>query len=185
MKAVVVASKERISIGSSGGGPSSGLPLSCAPRPFVRHPLLAGAEVVDVAEVDVAHGATARDGEGKCEERDSPLRVHRAVDRVDDHPRRAARTERALAELLRDEKNVGLECLEPRDDGVFGGSVDRRRVVAALACPQHRFALGPGRQLLEDALDVCDAPAAEREPVDGGGGHTGWKSRPLVSLGKK
>ena len=75
-----------------------------------------------------------------------------------------------------------VERLEPGDDGVLGRSVDRRRVVAALPAPQHRLALGPRRQRREDALDVRDAAAAEREPVDR---HTGWKSRPLVSFGKK
>ena len=110
------------------------------------------------------------------------LRVHRAVDRVDDDPQRAAGAERALAELLRDEHEVRAERLEPRDDGVLRRSVDRGRVVAALAGPEHRLALVPRRQPLEDRLDVRDAVATEPEPVDG---HTGWKRRPLVSFGKK
>ena len=37
-------------------------------------------------------------------------------------------------------------------------------------------------EALEDGVDVGDAVAAEAEPV---GCHTGWKRRPLVSLGKK
>ena len=184
MKAVVVASKERISIGSFGGRPRQRQAVEAGAAALLRHPLLAGAEVVDVAEGDVAHRRPARNGEGEREERDPALRVHRAVDRVDDDPGRAAGAECALAELLRDEEEVGLERLEPRHDRVLGGSVDRGRVVAALACPQHRLTLGPGRQRLQDAVDVRDAAAAESQPVDRGG-HTGWKSRPLVSLGKK
>ena len=94
----------------------------------------------------------------------------------------AARAEDALAELLRDEHEVGVERLEPGDDGGLGGRVDRGRVVAALARPEHRLALDARRQLREHEVDVGDAVAAELEPV---GAHTGWKSRPLVSLGKK
>ena len=75
---------------------------------------------------------------------------------------RAAGAERALAELLRDEQEVGLERLEPRHDRVLGRRVDRGRVVAALAVPEHGLALGARRQLGEDAVDVRDAGAAER-----------------------
>ena len=99
---------------------------------------------------------------------------------IDAH--RPARAEGALAELLRDEQEIRLERLEPGDHRVLGRCVDRRRVVAALTAPQHRLPLAAGRELGEDEVDVRDAVAAEAEPVDG---HTGWKSRPLVSLGKK
>ena len=60
-----------------------------------------------------------------------------------------------------------LERLEPRDDRVLRGRVDRGRVVAALA-----RAGAPARARLASAararivLDVGDAGAAEREPVD-------------------
>ena len=93
----------------------------------------------------------------------------------------SARPEDALAELLRDEREVSSVRLEPGDDGVLGGGVDRGRVVAALPRAQHGLALGTGRKVVEDGLDVGDARPAEVEPV----AHTGWKRRPEVSLGKK
>ena len=106
--------------------------------------------------------------------------VDRAVDRVDDDARRAARAEDALAELLRDEHEVGAGRFEPRDDRVLGGRVDRGRVVAAFASAQHRLTLGPRRQADERLLDVGDRRAAESEPV--GHGSSGWKSRPESEL---
>ena len=54
-------------------------------------PLLAGAEVVDVAEVDVAHRRPVGARDREREERDAALRVEGAVDRVDDDVRRADR----------------------------------------------------------------------------------------------
>ena len=114
--------------------------------PAFGGPLLARAEVVDVAEHDVAHRRALGDGEREREERDAALRVHRAVDRVDDDSALSACAERAHAELLRDEHEVLVESGESRDDGVLGRLVDRGRLVAALAEPQHRLALGPRRQ---------------------------------------
>jgi len=52
-------------------------------------PLLAGAEVVDVAEEDVVHRLTVGDRHRDREEGDAPLGVERAVDRVDDDPKPA------------------------------------------------------------------------------------------------
>jgi len=157
-------------------------PVQAGAAPALCDPLLAGAEVVDVAEGDVAKRRAVGDREGEREERDPALRVHGSVDRVDDDPRPPAGPEGTLAELLRDENEVRAERLETRDDRVLRGCVDRRRVVASFAGAEHRLPLGAGRQVPQDVVDVRDAAAAEAEPVRR---HTGWKRRPLVSLGKK
>ena len=49
-----------------------------------RHPLLVRAEVVDVAEEDVADRVAVGDRDAEAEVRDAALGVLRAVDRVDD-----------------------------------------------------------------------------------------------------
>ena len=83
------------------------------------------------------------------------------------------------ADLLADDAHVlAAEALE---DHALGGRVDRRRLVAALARADDGLAVGAQRQLVEHARDVVPCVAAERVPV----GHTGWKSRPDVSFGKK
>ena len=74
---------------SFGPGASSGAPSRNAPAAALGDPLLAGAEVVDVAEVDVVHRRAVGDREREREERDPALRVDRAVDRVDDDARAA------------------------------------------------------------------------------------------------
>ena len=94
----------------------------------------------------------------------------------------AARAEGPLAELLRDEHEVRVERLEPGDDGILGGRVDRGRVVAALALPEHRLALEAGRQLARARLDVRDAVAAELEPV---GGSYGVEEQAARQLGEE
>ncbi len=83
------------------------------------------------------------------------------------------------ADLLADDAHV--LAAKPLEDHRLGGRVDRSRLVAAFAVALHRLAVGAKRQLLEHARDVVARCAAEREPV----GHTGWKSRPEVSFGKK
>ena len=81
------------------------------------------------------------------------------------------------ADLLGDDRDV--ELAEARDDHVLRCLVDRRRVVAAEALADDRLALGARRQLVEHAAHVLDRRAAQCEPV----GHSGSKSRPLVSFG--
>ena len=137
---------------------------------------------MDEPELDVVHPspcATAIEIEknGRI-----ALRVHGAVDRVDDDAEVAA-AERALAELLGDEGEVdavGVQRLEPAQDGPLGRVVDDRRLVAALAGAEHALAIGAAGQLGEDATDVLGAPATELEPVRA---HRGWNSRPVSSLG--
>ena len=65
--------------------------------------LLAGAEVVDVAELDVGHRRARGDGDAEAVRRDRAARVERAVDRVDHDPPAGRRVaERDLAALLGD-----------------------------------------------------------------------------------
>ena len=61
------------------------------------------------------------------------------------------------------------------------GLVDRGRVVAADARAQDRLALEARRQVLEDDADVGDSVPAQLSHV----AHSGWKSRPEMSFGKK
>ena len=144
-------------------------------------PLLTRTEVVDVAEDDVVHRRAVGDGEREREEGDVPLCVQRAVDRVADDAPAPAAAEDALAELLRHEREIPVELLEPPDDGRLGGRVDRSRVVAADAQPEHRLALDSSRQFGEHRLDVADRGAADVEPRR----HSGCRSSPLISFGKK
>ena len=92
-----------------------------------------------------------------------------------------ARTEGALAELLGDEHEVGVQRSQSLDDGVLRSLVDRGRVVAALASPQDRLALLPRWKHLERGLDVGDAQPARLEP--GRHAATGWKRSPASGLG--
>ena len=179
--AVVVASNERISIVSFGRTLAEPGAVQEGAAAALGRPLLAGAEVVDVAEDDVAHRGAVGDGEREGEEGDVALGVQRAVDRVADDAPRLPAPEDALAELLRDEREALVERLEPVHDGGLGGRVDRGRVVAALAGLQHGLALDARRQLGEHRLDVAHRVAADVEPRL----HRGWKSRPEISFGKK
>src|SRR5581483_9533714 len=74
-----VASIERNSM-KSFGPVVSGCSFRNAPAP--RRPLLAGAEVVDVAEEDVVDRVAVGDGDREREVRNAALGVLRAVDRV-------------------------------------------------------------------------------------------------------
>src|SRR6185503_11769179 len=85
-------------------------------------------------------------------------------------------------DLLRDNRDV-VEVGEAGEHGAFGRRVDRGRRVAALACADDGLARRPRRQLLEHRTDVGGGVAAEREPVRLR--HTGWKSIPESSFGKK
>ena len=66
-----------------------------------RPPLLAGAEVVDVAELDVGHRLPGGDSDRQGVVRESALGVQRAVDRVD-HDQHVAAAEVDVAALLGD-----------------------------------------------------------------------------------
>jgi hypothetical protein len=172
MSGARVASNDRISIFSFGFGYRPSVDGRKLATP--ADPLLAGAEVVDVAEEDVPHGLAVGHGERHRKERDLALRVERAVDRVDDH-HRAPGAE--ASDLLGDDRDV--EVAKVREDCVLGRLVDGRRLVAAETLPDDRLTLGAARQLLEDAPDVLGRGAADGEPV----GHNGRNSSPLVSFG--
>jgi hypothetical protein len=158
------------------------------PGASVAHPspLLARPEVVDVAEEDVPHPLPCGHGDREREEGDAALRVHRAVDRIDEHAN-AVGAERALAELLGHEVELVARLVKPLQslhDRRLGGFVDRGRLVAADALSDDRLAVVPRRELAEDAPHVLDRLAAEGEPgLDRGHGSSGWKSRPDSSLG--
>src|SRR5207248_4283313 len=132
------------------------------PRAFAtaRGPLFAAAEVVDVAECDVAHRLAVGDGDRDAEERDAALRVHRTVDRIDDDDRLPVAD---ATDLFGDDGDV--EIAEARDDRVLRRLVDRGRVVAAEALPEHRLAAGPRRQRRENAAHVLRRGTADGEPV--------------------
>ena len=74
-----------------------------------------------------------------------------------------------------------VELLQPVHDRRLRRRVDRGRVVAALAGLEHGLALDAGRQLRQHRLDVADRVAADVEPRL----HSGWKSSPEISFGKK
>ena len=111
-----------------------------------RDPLLAVAEVEDVAERDVAHGRPVGDRDGERVERQAALGVEAAVDRVDHDAPAAAAAEAALADLLGDHREaltaLGHAAASTREGRVLGGLVDRDRRVAARAAPE---LVGPPR----------------------------------------
>jgi hypothetical protein len=129
-------------------------------------PFLAAPEVVDVAEVHVAHPRSRGDGDRDGEEGNPSLRVQASVDRVeDDTSSLAAVAEHPLAELLGNEReadSVRSQLLEPRYDSGLRGRVHGRRLVPSLAPAGSRLALSPRGQLLED---TADGPG--RVPADG------------------
>ena len=77
----------RISIASFGRDGAERLAVQPRALAAPADPLLAAAEVVDEAEVDVVHRPAVGDGDREGEERDAALRVERAVDRVDHEDR--------------------------------------------------------------------------------------------------
>src|SRR5207244_6999437 len=144
-----------------------------------RRPLLAAPEVVEVAELDVAHRRPFRDRDREAEVRDAPLRVERAVDWVEHDPRRPAAPERLLAELLGDEEEIAARRGQPVDDHLLGGGVDRGRLVAALALADDRLARGPALQFSEHAPHVLRGGAARLEPR----ARRGWNRSPAPRSG--
>src|SRR5262249_59626256 len=91
----------------------------------------------------------------------------------------------ALTWLLGDEMEVDalvrVQPLEPRNDRRLGRSVDRGRVVSALAGADDGLALVPCRHAVQHLLQVADSGATELEP----GFHVsrGWKRSPETSFG--
>src|SRR5262249_57802522 len=89
---------------------------------------------------------------------------------MDDEASAPAVAESDLAALLGDEHAVEVGRLEAADDRVLGGSVDRRRLVAALAGPDDGLAVGSSRELREREAYVVDRSTTERGPVSQGDG---------------
>ncbi len=95
-----------------------------------------------------------------------PFRVDGAVDGID-HDACLRASERALAELLGDQRELNavlMELLEPRDDDAFSSRVDDGRVVASDACGEHGLPLGAGGKLVELRANVGSGRPADVEP---------------------
>ena len=112
-----------------------------------RRPLFLRSEVVDEAELDVAHRRPLRDRDREGKEANPALGVQRAVDRVEHDPRRTAAAELQLAALLRDEHAVDRGGLEAAEDRRFRRGVDGGRLVAPLAGADDGLAIGAGGEL--------------------------------------
>jgi len=132
--------------------------------------LLAGAEVVDVAELDVGHRAPRGDGDAEAVRRQRAPRIERAVDWVDHDPYIAAFTEGDLTPLLRDRDKRGAvasKLLQLDEDRVLATAIDHQAAIAALA---HPFVLGtrlaPWCRREQPPLNLDD-PAANSQPVCG------------------
>ena len=123
---------------SPGPRASSGAPSSRAPSPRSATNSSAGAEVPDVAEVDVGHRGPGGDRDAERERGDRAAGVERAVDRVDHHPwrpsrRRRTRPRRAPRRSRRSSAPAVVQRLELGEDDVLRLAVDHQAAVAALA----------------------------------------------------
>ena len=131
-------------------------------------PLLAGAEVVDVAEEDVGHRGAVGDGDRDRVVRQAALGVERAVDRVDHHERVGAAEVDGPA-LLADRREAQALVVEPGElleDRLLGRRVDQQRAVAALpAGPDLAHALDGRGLVAEDAAQRARRAAADAQPV--------------------
>src|SRR6185312_13790698 len=177
--------------------PEPGLRANAAQRAAVHgraaarlgHPLLATAEVAHVPEPDVGDRRAVGERDRDAVERQPPLRVQRPVDRVDDHhPGALARSEGALAELLRHEPEVDparMQRLELGDRRLLGPVVHHRRVVSAAAAAHDRLAVVASGQVGQRHLDVRGHPPAEVEPLLPHHASSGLNRKPQKSLGKK
>ena len=182
---VVVPSSERISIVSFGPGPSAARRRGRR-RVRARRPTPRVRRSRRRSRSDVVHRVAVRDREREREERNAALRVHRAVDRVDDDAQAAAAAERPHAELLRDERQVEPERVEASTTA--SSAAASIAVVSSPPSPRARTGsrstrVGSSR---EHVLEIADAVAAELEPVGPlRHGSSGWKRSPDRSFGKK
>ena len=101
--------------------------------------LLAGAEVVHVAELDVGHRRAPGDGDAERVRGKHAAGVQRAVERIDDRAYgRPGVAEHDLAALLGDGRelvSLGVQPLQLAEDDVLAAAIDGERAVAALADP--------------------------------------------------
>ena len=153
-------------------------------------PLLAVAEVVDVAERDVCHRRAVGDRDRERIDRKPALRIEAAVDRIDDDAPAATAAVAALADLLGEHGEFlsgARECVEHGQRRVFGRSVDRDGQVAPGAAselvrpprPRHG-AHGRGDAVAHGAADL--EPALGRH---GSNGSSWLKTMPSRIFGKK
>ena len=154
-----------------------------------RHPLLAAAEVADVAERDVRQRGAVGEGDRDAVEGQAAFGVQRAVDRVDHHaPPRVAVAVGPLAQLLghQPERDAAAgQRLQPADDGGLGLLVDDGGVVPADAPADHRLAVVTGGQPPQHAVHVGGDALAELEPVGSQSSDSGLSRKPDHSFGKK
>ena len=127
--------------------------------------LLVGAEVVDVAELDVGHRVAAGDGDAEAVRGQRAAGVERAVDRVDHDPGGAAVAELDLAALLGDGDERGAllgQRVELGEDDVLAAAVDDQGAIAALADALVDGAGLDAAHLIEDRR--CAATARRQIP---------------------
>ena len=114
---------------SFGSSPSSGVPFEQRALAARRRPLLAGAEVVDEAEVDVVHRVALGDGDREREE--ARCRASRSASRRSDRRRRVSRPSPMMptsSETIVRSSSPSKRARITR----LGRRVDRGRLVAAL-----------------------------------------------------
>ena len=153
----------------SPGSVESRRPSSQAPCAAARDPLLARAEVVDVAEEDVGHRGAVGDRDRDRVVRQAALGVERAVDRVDDDERvGAAEVDRPA--LLADRR----EAQRPRRAGRRAASNTASSAAASISSvrsppsprvPDLAHALGGGGLVAQDAAQRARRAAADAQPV--------------------
>ncbi len=153
---------------SSGPGSSAREALAVAEGALAAHrpPVARGHQLGDEADLDVAHARPGRDGDRHARERQPPLGVDRAVDRVDDDPGGGRPVAQAhLPALLRDRDERDAERLQLGEHGVLGRLVDRERRVAALALPVRHRPLGRARHRRHGVARRVRGAAAEPQPI--------------------
>ena len=154
-----------------------------------RRELLAGAEVVNEAELDIGHRVAIGDRDRERVGGQGAADVHRAVDRIDDHPAlRLTLSDLELPALLADREERVASCrsdlAELLEDDVLTAAVELQRHVAALAATLVDGPLGDGRRRREQIRLASGYPPAQIEPVDFGAHRRQCYWRPSLRLGR-
>ena len=155
------------------------LPVQPGALAAARRPLLAGAEVVDVAEDDVAHRRRRPRPRARGRSAGSPRFAFSEPSIGSSTTRAPPPPSTDLADLLRDERVVLEQLVEPRDR-------DRarppRRSPSSRRRPCPRPTIGSRSARVGSSTstrrDVVDERAADREPV----GHSGMEEQPADEL---
>ena len=171
--------------GAPGTLGSSGAPLSVAPSPRARDPLLAGAEVVHEAEADVGHRVAVGDRERERVVRQAALGVLGAVERVDDDAHRPAAEVDAPALLAAPRRTGGPSACSAssrRNTASSAAASISSVAVAALAAraglPR---ALGRRRRGGEHLLQLPHGRARGAQPIRSGGAHRPYPTKVPVT----